>query len=749
MTTTLTAQQVFLSSVHAVSSLTNTEAAMALPVAITATVTYYKKGNVSLFLQEGDEAIYVEATDDEKLAAGDRVSVRGLTEASFRPEVKGLSVRLLGHGVLPHPTNANFKQLIQGQLDCRRVTLHATVRGANFVMDGGVRNIHLQLLLDGGNIDAEVLDNGSVSLSKLMDAEVVITGVVAGKFDTRMQMTGILLEIPSLSDLKIVKLGTLAPWAIPIVPMDEIMKGYDIRDRTRRVRVQGSVTYYQPGTSVVLQRGKRSLWISTQYEGPLRIGNVADVTGFPDVHNGSLSLIRGMVEDTGMSSPIAAMPQDVDGLSLGLHAFELVSVEGRFLTAVREAAQDEYVLKSGDHLFTAIYRHPDRGTGKPPAPMLQIPLGSTIRLTGICIMDSDDRLMGSVAFYVLLRSSEDIAVVASAPLLSVHNLVLLVGLLLLVLMIVGGRAWFVERRQRHRNARLAHVEISRSHILENINGSLPLDQIIREINELVSLQLRGYPCWCILTDGSQLGNCRSAVSGLLVIEKHVIGRNGSSLGKLFVATEPAELNSAVTSDAMQMASCLIAQAIDTRQLYSDLLHRSEFDLLTDMPNRFCFEKRLDTLIFESEQTGGTFGLIYVDVDDFKLVNDLYGHRTGDIYLQKMALRLQHQLRSADTLARLGGDEFALLLPNIGGKKDVEEIRSRLARCFQKPFLIDGETIQGKASMGIALYPEDAIDKDSLLNIADADMYAIKQAKGIRRYENLSMRNNKAVETLIN
>jgi diguanylate cyclase (GGDEF)-like protein len=110
------------------------------------------------------------------------------------------------------------------------------------------------------------------------------------------------------------------------------------------------------------------------------------------------------------------------------------------------------------------------------------------------------------------------------------------------------------------------------------------------------------------------------------------------------------------------------------------------------------------------------------------VNDLYGHRLGDLYLQEAALRMKRQLRSEDSLARLGGDEFAVLLPVVRSLADVEEIAQRLERCFDEPIFIEDHVLHGAASVGIALYPRDGTTKDDLLNVADTAMYEAKNGK---------------------
>jgi len=177
-----------------------------------------------------------------------------------------------------------------------------------------------------------------------------------------------------------------------------------------------------------------------------------------------------------------------------------------------------------------------------------------------------------------------------------------------------------------------------------------------------------------------------------------------------------------------MAASMATLAIETRRLYSDLQHRSQFDLLTDIHNRYSLETYMEQHIERVRQDAGIFGLIYIDLDDFKQVNDVYGHHIGDLYLQEAAVRMKHALRVIDMLARLGGDEFAVLVPRPHSRKEVEEIAQRLVRSFDAPYSFDGYELHGSVSVGIALYPEDGTTRESLLSAADAAMYVVKQTR---------------------
>ena len=134
---------------------------------------------------------------------------------------------------------------------------------------------------------------------------------------------------------------------------------------------------------------------------------------------------------------------------------------------------------------------------------------------------------------------------------------------------------------------------------------------------------------------------------------------------------------------------------------------------------------MDAQIDAARLEAAIFGLIYIDLDYFKQVNDSYGHQVGDQYLQEVALRMKRQLRPHDTLSRLGGDEFAVLLPMVRNRAEVEEIAQRLERSFDEPFAFEELTLTGSASVGIALYPQDGATRDDLLNAADAAMYLVK------------------------
>jgi len=720
-----------ITSLAALHSLTNGEAAKSIPVAFEATVTYHIPDSVGLFVQDGGYAIYADVPLNAVLTPGDRVLVRGTTHSGFRPEIEAASVTVLRHGTLPPPVPVSYAQLVRGDFDCLRVSVRAEVRSADLVTYGKVANVFLKLQMDGGAIDAIINSSDGDMLEKLRGAEVEVAGSTSGIFDSKQQLTGIILKVPAISDVKILEQARGGPDALPFTPMDEILAHSDVRDISQRVRVEGTITYYLPGAAVVLQNGKKSLWIETKEEQPLTIGDWATASGYPAVRNGVLTLAGAEVDDSHRRSPLTPQQVGWDDLYAGTNAFNLITTEGQVVKESREEYQDEYLLTTDGHLFPVLYRHIDEDLGFTLPPMKEVPVGATVRVTGVTSVSyGSNPFEGPAGFDVLLRSFDDIQVVARPSWRNEHNLTRLVEILLAVIFITGIWVIWSERRAHLRDAARADIERQRAKILEDINNSRPLAEILESINDLVAARMGGVPCWIRVKDGATLGNFPSenARAALRVVEEPIPSRSGAALGAICAAFGPHIRPAAVETAALAQAAGLSRLAIETSRLYSDLVHRSEFDLLTDIHNRFSFEKQIETAIETARQSAGIFGLLYIDLDDFKQVNDRFGHHAGDLYLQEIALRMKHQLRPDDILARLGGDEFAAILPHVRGRADVEEIALRLEHCFEQPFTWEGSSLRGTVSAGISLYPADGTTRDSLLTAADAAMYAIKQTR---------------------
>ena len=727
-----------ITTLSAIAALSNGDADRALPVAFQATVTYFRGYELTLFVQDAGKGIYVRAATNLELVPGDRILVRGMTYSDFRPDVISDNITLLGHGPLPKPLPVTYPQLIQTKADCMYVVLRGVVRSADVELSAGRRVTQLELAIQGGYVGVTMDSGDPARLNGWLDSEVEITGVVAGRFDGKMQQTGILLHATSYRNVKILRPATQDPWSIPVTPMDQVLRTYNVEDHTRRVRVEGVITYYHQAQMAVLQNGSRSIRVLTPEIDPLEVGDHAEAIGIPFVDNGFLTLKLGAIRSLGAALPVAPVSVSWNELAASNHAFDLISIEGDLVTQVREQAQDVYIISSQGHLFSAALRHPfvyEWGVVKPPPPMPAIAPGSRVKVTGVAILDDGNPFNGAMGFGVLLRTAGDVAVMARPSWMSIRNLTRIVMLLLMAILIVGTWGWMLQRKVHRQTAALAKrieveaiVERRRGRILEDINGGQPLVEILEQISELVSFSLDGASCCCQVTDGASVGSCPPEAQNLRIVRRGILARTGPPHGTILAGVDPQAPAFANASSALAMGAGLATLAIETSRLYSDLVHRSEFDLLTDVQNRFALEKTLCAQILAARQSAGIFGLIYIDLNEFKQVNDQFGHQVGDLYLQEVTRRMKRLLRPGDVLGRLGGDEFAVVVSEVRNRAAVEEIAARLQCCFEQTFEGEGYSLHGSASFGVAVYPEDANSADSLLRAADAAMYVAKYTR---------------------
>ncbi|MBA2668444.1 MAG: GGDEF domain-containing protein [Trueperaceae bacterium] len=162
-------------------------------------------------------------------------------------------------------------------------------------------------------------------------------------------------------------------------------------------------------------------------------------------------------------------------------------------------------------------------------------------------------------------------------------------------------------------------------------------------------------------------------------------------------------------------------------LIGDLERAANFDTVTGLPNRSQFHQRLEHAVRESRRHAGLVALLFIDLDDFKAVNDLYGHGIGDEFLALAGRRLEALLRENDTLARLGGDEFTVVLTQLQHPREAEVVANKIIKSFRAPFDIATHAINCGASIGITVFPQDADTVEDLVRKADSAMYVAKNA----------------------
>lgn len=178
---------------------------------------------------------------------------------------------------------------------------------------------------------------------------------------------------------------------------------------------------------------------------------------------------------------------------------------------------------------------------------------------------------------------------------------------------------------------------------------------------------------------------------------------------------------------MEFVSQQIATAIKRKQAEEKLKFLSLYDYLTKLPNRVLFYDRMRQEIAYAKREQKKFALMFLDMDNFKEVNDKFGHDDGDELLQETAKRFNNLLRGSDTICRLGGDEFIILLPRLKhSRENTEDVIQKIFSAFSKPFKIKNNLVNIHLSIGIALYPDDGEKEEDLIKSADKAMHTAKK-----------------------
>jgi diguanylate cyclase (GGDEF)-like protein/PAS domain S-box-containing protein len=165
---------------------------------------------------------------------------------------------------------------------------------------------------------------------------------------------------------------------------------------------------------------------------------------------------------------------------------------------------------------------------------------------------------------------------------------------------------------------------------------------------------------------------------------------------------------------------------DLKENEINLQYLATHDPLTGLPNRYLMNDRLEQILTSSKRSQLIFSISYIDLNDFKKINDSYGHDVGDMLLQEVANRLKNCVRPTDTVSRLGGDEFLIIFAGMTRAKDAAVVARKVSDCFGTSFPIENHRLKVTASIGISIFPDHGEDQETLIKAADYAMYLSKR-----------------------
>ena len=260
---------------------------------------------------------------------------------------------------------------------------------------------------------------------------------------------------------------------------------------------------------------------------------------------------------------------------------------------------------------------------------------------------------------------------------------------------------------------------TRSKQVQSLTDVLGQSQLVESMVEEAGVELS--------TVNTELKQDLAGRAGLPA-DQSIVEKSEAIESKVQEAAEKlSDVNQALAEEVQERQALEVKLAEVTNQEEA-ARHASLHDPLTGLPNRALFDDRLAHALLKAERHGWTLAVLFLDIDEFKAINDTHGHDAGDTVLTTIAKRLKGNARGEDTVSRHGGDEFLYMLLEIGNEENAVPIVEKIINAIQLPFKLGTETMTVKASIGIALYPKDGMSAESLIKNADLAMYRAKRGK---------------------
>ena len=759
----------------------------AYPVRLRAVVTYFDAANHLLFVQDRSDGIFVEVTGHEKVSmrAGDDVEVAGVTIADFAPDVANAWIDVLGHSGLPAPETASFESASLGREDCRWIEVGGIVQH----VAQGKGDTVLTLAWGKDTYKAHVLASAG-SLAHLVDAEVKLRGVCGALFNGKLQMLGIQMYVPGAECIRVLRAASPDPFSMPATPVTDLLRFSRVPDRGHRVRLRGTVTYASLSGPTWIRDSTGGVMIQDHDAVALAAGDLVDVVGFPEIAGFGPALRGARVRRLQSGAPPAplrvtaqeATKRDLDG--------ELVQIEGTLVDQLQLPAEQILAVASGEIIFNA--NLPVRGAAQPLPSGTRLRLTGICSVETQPSYDlipprTYRLLLRSPADVVILGRPPWLTADRVLPILAGAALLLIAALAWAALLrkrvraqTFALRAQTVQLQAAHQTTRDAlgkaceaeALELDSNRILELIARDQPVDLIVDHIAEAVALHCEGAVCAILL--GAQHGPRVCAVPALPAGWLEALGRidlrtvsfspefgspeqfSADPAWADFIDSQPSARFRAFCSAPIEVDAAtagviaaffrnekraanapspqlgpwcnVAALALERRRLHDQLSYRAQHDGLTGLPNRALLYEKLEAEIVRASRAGGLLGVLYMDLDGFKQINDAHGHAAGDVVLQEAAKRLIDGVRRGDTVARIGGDEFVVLLPLLGSREDAAQIADKIAAALREPIYSNHQRLSVTACVGIAIWPLDGDRPDPLVRFADAQMYGEKRRR---------------------
>ena len=693
---------------------------------LTGVITYYDTSAGVLYLQDATGGIRVKVDNIYKVNVGDKVELTGIPASGFRTEVANdPDIKVIGHGIAP-PQSIGYKDLAVGHGEAKLVSVRGKIVAANQERRLNVEQpyLKLDLLMAEGKIEVHLHTPSSFHPESFLNSAVEINGVASNSYDVNAQLTGIDLYVAEVASIHVEQKPDAGARQLPLTSIDNIMQSRAETDTSHPVRVRGRITYYKSGDSAVLESDGKSINVQTWETGDLALGDVVDATGYLSNRDSSPSLRQAALVKTGSHEAVVAQSVTFAAASSGKYADDLVSINGKVVSELQDSDSYTITVSADGHLVSAYLEQ--------NVPVQELQLGSVVRITGICRVLPGGASRAAHLSHLEMRSIDDVQVLSQPSWFTREHFTEFLGGLTILAFAIAIWAAFLKRRVSNQTAwidRSVTIARERSRILEMITSNHMLEELLTEICKSTAELLPGAECsYYLHLDDAETEKDTIVEGNANLFEVALTDSAGEIKGRIVVSTPDEKALAPDREQIFEVLSECAALAMRQSLLYRGLVHHSTHDPLTGLPNRRLCESRMDSALREAELNGGQLAVIYIDINKFKPVNDKFGHKVGDLYLQQIAHRLQGQIRPIDMLARIGGDEFVVIAPFPEGFDRSYALTGRLQACFDEPFSLDGEIIEGSASFGFARFPEHGTTAEDLTRHADHAMYVAKNTE---------------------
>jgi signal transduction histidine kinase len=466
-----------LTTVQQVRELSPEQASQGYPAHVHGVVTFCDaKNDVGLFLQDGPTGIYVKLGEGTNVNAGDEVEIEGATApGDYVPMVVAERIRVLGQAALPPADRLGYEELASGKEDCLWVEVLGVVRS---VVPGTKDRTRLDLMLNGQRLTALVGHLDAAKAQELVCATVRLQGVCRTRFNRKRQIRAPYLSVTSLSNI-VVEIP--APGKIAQVPLASLLQFNSEGYYGRRVKVQGVVTE-QKANSLFIQDGGASLYVKCGQADPVLPGDVVQVIGFPVLGQYAPVLEDAIFRVIGHQTQPAPANVRIDQLPSEDYDTVLVRLRGRLINRIERAGEQILVLEATNLILNARL-----DSAKADSRVTALQNGSELELTGVCLAQPVDNWNPSLeyrpeAFQLLLRSSDDVAVIRNPPWWTLSRLLWMLGIMSVVLL--AGFAWlFALDRKVRQQTTIIQQKLRREAVLEERT------RIAREFHDTLEQEL--------------------------------------------------------------------------------------------------------------------------------------------------------------------------------------------------------------------------------------------------------------------